>query len=128
MTAAVTIETARADDVAESAECGAAIHTAWGRRAVRGRRTANGRASTPSEESRGAVWVLAQDRPARVPVRTGISDGRDTAILEGDLTPGTPVVTGTASTTSPAATTTPATSPLLPFGGRGGGGRRGGGR
>jgi hypothetical protein len=54
-------------------------------------------------------------------VKTGLSDGRDTAILDGDLTPGTHVVTGNAAT--PAAPTTPSTSPLLPFGrgGRGGG-------
>jgi HlyD family secretion protein len=127
MTAAVTIETGRVDDVVKVPNAALRFKpsgAAGGARPARG----NGRASTPSEEDRGAVWVLAQDRPARVPVRTGISDGRETAILEGDLTPGTPVVTGTASTTSPAATTTPATSPLLPFGGRGGGGRRGGGR
>ena len=128
MTAAVTIETGRADDVVKVPNAALRFKpsgAAGGTRSARG----NGRGSTPSEEDRGAVWVLAQDRPARVPVRTGISDGRDTAILEGDLTPGMPVVTGTTATTTPAAATTPATSPLLPFGNRGGGGgRRGGSR
>ena len=128
MTAAVTIETGRADDVVKVPNAALRFKpsgAAGGTGSARG----NGRGSTPSEEDRGAVWVLAQDRPARVPVRTGISDGRDTAILEGDLTPGMPVVTGTTATTTPAAATTPATSPLLPFGNRGGGGgRRGGSR
>jgi hypothetical protein len=68
--------------------------------------------------------VLAQNRPTRVPVRIGISDGRDTAVLDGDLSAGTSVITGAAATAASAAT--PATSPLLPFNGRGGTGRRGG--
>jgi HlyD family secretion protein len=127
MTAAVTIETGQADDVLKVPNAALRFTPAGAGGGTRQTR-ANGRGSTPSSEDRAAVWVLAQDRPTRVPVRTGISDGRDTAIVEGDLTPGTTVVTGTASTTSPAATTSPATSPLLPFGGRGGGGRRGGGR
>jgi HlyD family secretion protein len=126
MTAAVTIETARADDVLK-------VPTA----ALRFTPTANGNArparaggsgSTARDENRSAVWVLAQEQPTRVPVRTGISDGRDTAILEGDLTAGTPVITGTAATTGQT-TAAPATSPLLPFGRRGGGsGNRGGAR
>jgi hypothetical protein len=53
-----------------------------------------------------------------VPVKTGITDGKDTAILEGDLTPGALVITAaTSAATTPSA---PTTSPLLP-------GRRGGG-
>jgi HlyD family secretion protein len=114
MTAAVTIETARADDVLK-VPTAALRFTPAGEGGARPAPTGN-RESTARDPSRSAVWVLAQDRPTRVPVRIGISDGRDTAILEGDLTPGTPVITGSASTT---VQTTPATSPLLPFGRRG---------
>jgi HlyD family secretion protein len=89
---------------------------------------ANGRGSKSGADKGSAVWVLVQDRPTRVPVQTGISDGKDTAILDGDLTPGAAVLTGATATTAPAAAA-PATSPLLPFGRRGGGaGNRGGGR
>jgi HlyD family secretion protein len=126
MTAAVTIETARADDVLKVPNAALRFRPAGTGNARPGR--ASGGGSIPGEEDKGAVWVLAQDRPMRVPVRTGISDGRDTAILDSELTAGTAVITGTASTAAPAAATAPATSPLLPFGGRGGGGRRGGSR
>jgi HlyD family secretion protein len=120
MTAAVTIETARADDVLK-VPTAALRFTPAGEGGARPAPTGDSR-STARDQSRSAVWVLAQNRPTRVPVRIGISDGRDTAILEGDLTPGAPVITGSASTT---VQTTPATSPLLPFRGRGG---RGGAR
>src|SRR5262245_6906302 len=124
MTAAVTIETGRADDVLK-------VPNAALRFTPRGPETArdgrgNGRGSTSSEHVQEAVWELAQERPTRVPVKTGITDGRDTAIVGGDLQPGAPVVTGTTSTAA-TSSTTPSTSPLLPFGGRGGG-RRGGSR
>jgi HlyD family secretion protein len=125
MTAAVTIETGRADDVLKVPNAALRFSPA-GTRGTR-QAPARGDESTPRDEDRGAVWVLAQDRPMRVPVQPGISDGRDTAILDGDLAPGTAVITGTTSPTAPAATTAPATSPLLPFSGRGGG-RRGGSR
>jgi HlyD family secretion protein len=126
MTAAVTIETGRANDVLKvpnSALRFTPPDTGGGARAAR----ANGRGSTAQTTGEAAVWVLAQNRPTRVQVQTGITDGRDSAIVAGDLTPGMPVLTGTAPTTSAGATTAPATSPLLPFGGRGGG-RRGGSR
>lgn len=75
--------------------------------------------------SRAVVWVFDQGSLERVPVRTGISDGTQTAVLEGGLAPGTQVVTGVL--TGPAAIAAPTASPLLPFGRRGGGGGRGGG-
>ena len=121
MTAAVTIETARADDVLKVPTAALRFSP---RSASNGTRPAQagGRDAKPGSD---AVWVLVQDRPTRVPVQTGISDGRDTAILDGDLTPGAEVLTGTTSTAAPAAA--PATSPLLPFGQRrGGAGNRGG--
>jgi HlyD family secretion protein len=126
MTAAVTIETARADDVVKVPNAALRFKPAEAS-GTRPGRAGSGRPPS-GDDDRGAVWVLAQDRPTRVPVRTGISDGRDTAITEGELTPGTAVITGTTSTTAPAAATSPSSSPLLPLGGRGGGGRRGGSR
>ena len=127
MTAAVTIETARADDVLKVPNAALRFRPADAG-GTRPARAGNGRPPSSGNEDTGAVWMLAQDRPTRVPVRTGISDGRDTAILEGELTPGTAVITGAASTATPAAAASPSTSPLLPFGNRGGGGRRGGSR
>jgi HlyD family secretion protein len=125
MTAAVTIETARADDVVKVPNAALRFKPADAG-GTRPARAGNARPPSTSDDDKGAVWVLAQDRPTRVPVKTGISDGRDTAVLEGDLTPGAAVITGTASTTAPTAAASPSTSPLLPFGARGGGGRRGG--
>jgi HlyD family secretion protein len=70
----------------------------------------------------------------QVRVRTGVTDGAMTAIVDGDLKEGDQVVTGV---TGPGATATKPTgtsSPLLPVGRRGGGagaagaGARGGGR
>jgi HlyD family secretion protein len=122
MTAAVTIETARADDVLKVPN--AALRFSPGSAADSGR-TAQAIGHDATANDKGEVWVLAQSHPVRVPVQIGISDGRDTAILDGDLTPGTEVLTGTTSKTAAAAA--PATSPLLPFGQRrsGGAGNRG---
>jgi len=131
MTAAVTIETARADDVLKvpnSALRFSPRNPEPGTRNSAVPAQADGRGAKPGNDKKNAVWVLVQDRPTRVPVVPGISDGRDTAILDGDLTPGTAVLTGTASTAAPAGAA-PAASPLLPFGRRGGGaGNRGGAR
>src|SRR5262245_16381357 len=110
MTAAVTIETARADDVLKVPNSALRFSP---------RSNANGSRNDKGADKGAAVWVLSQDRPTRVPVQAGISDGRDTAILDSDLTPGTEVLTGTTSTATPAAA--PANSPLLPFGQRRGG-------
>ena len=131
MTAAVTIETARVDGVLKVPN--SALRFSPRNREPGTRNTAlpaqpGARGAKPDNDKGNAVWILVQDRPTRVPVQSGISDGRDTAILGGDLTPGTAVLTGTASTSAPAAAA-PARSPLLPFGQRGGGaGNRGGGR
>jgi HlyD family secretion protein len=117
MTAAVTIETAHADDVLKVPNAALRFRPTTGAGAPTPPRP-NGRATAPREERRAAVWVLADGTPTRVPVKTGITDGKDTAILEGDLTPGALVITAeTSAATTPSA---PTTSPLLP-------GRRGGG-
>ena len=118
MTASVTIETGRADGVLKVPT--AALRFTPAGTGVARQARGNSRGSSARDEERSAVWVLAENQPVRVPVKTGISDGRDTAILDGDLAPGTSVVTGSAATVTPAA---PSTSPLLPLGR----GRRGGG-
>jgi HlyD family secretion protein len=154
MTAAVTIETGRADDAIKvpnaalrfrpSAEAFQALGQkppeprqrpqgdpasgpqagtdGQGQRRERGAGNGNGQ--------RNAVWVLEQNTLKRVPVQVGISDGTQTVLTTGDLTPGTRVVTGvTTPTTSTAAA--PSGSPLIPqgrrFGGGGGGGNNAGG-
>ena len=88
----------------------------------RGRRPGNAAAAG----DRAMVWVFDQGSLGRIPVRTGISDGTQTAVLGGELAPGTQVVTGVL--TGAAAVASPTGSPLLPFGRRGGGGRGGGAR
>jgi HlyD family secretion protein len=55
-----------------------------------------------------------------VRVRTGVTDGAMTAIVDGDLKEGDQVVTGV-SEPGAAATQQTNTSPLIPFGRRGGG-------
>jgi hypothetical protein len=59
-------------------------------------------------------------------VRTGVTDGTMTAVVDGDLKEGDQVVTGMSQ---PGAATQANTSPLIPFGRRGGGanGNRGAG-
>ena len=66
----------------------------------------------------GRVFVLrnAEFVPARV--RTGVTDGTITAVVDGDLKEGDQVVTGMSQ---PGATAQANTSPLIPFGRRGGG-------
>lgn len=45
------------------------------------------------EKEKSRVWILKQGAPVPVFVKTGETDGRMTEVLEGDLTPGTAVVT-----------------------------------
>ena len=102
------------------------------REQMRGGFGAEGRGRAPENAAdvgdRAMVWVFDQGSLGRVPVRTGISDGTQTAVLGGELAAGTRVVTGVL--TGAAAVTAPTASPLLPFGrrGGGGGGRGGGGQ
>lgn len=110
MTATVNVEIARADDILkvptsalrftpESASDSAMRHE---------RRAASGE---------GRVWILDDDQPQQVPVQVGITDGATTAILDGALTEGTRVVTGSPVT----ATAAQSSSPFIPQR-RGGGG------
>jgi HlyD family secretion protein len=124
MTANVTIEIARADDVitvpnaalrfrppdAEPSPAPAQARSAW---PEQGRRPG----------WRAAVWVLRNGQLREVAVETGISNGVETAITGGELAENAPVVTGLqASAASPPA---PTASPLIPQ--RPGGNRQGAG-
>jgi HlyD family secretion protein len=137
MTAAVTIETARAEDVLKvptaalrfrpTEEIFEKLGQPVPQRPQRGE--GNGReggtAQRPDDGrgqgARAAVWVMNQGQLKRVAVQAGISDGAQTAIVSQELSPGTRVATGITSADAPAAPTS--TSPLIPAGRRGGRGR-----
>jgi HlyD family secretion protein len=139
MTAAVTIETARADEAIMVPNAALRfrpteqVFEALGLKAPEQRQRPQGQSAPgpraggegSTRGNRAAVWVLAENNLKRVPVEVGISDGAQTAV-RGDLTPGSRVVTGL-STPAAATPAAPAGSPLLPTGRRGfgGGGRRG---
>lgn len=73
---------------------------------------------TVSQSSTGStLWVVADGQLSRVMVRTGISDGSYTSILDGDVVAGVQVATGVRSTEVSAGS---GMSPFMPFGrGRG---------
>ena len=150
MTAAVTIETGRADEAIKVPNAALRFRPtqeafeALGQKPPEPRQRPQGQAArgpqtgadsqrrdrAVGDSQQGAVWVLAENTLKRVPVQVGLSDGTQTAVTSGDLTPGTRVVTGMST---PAAATAPAPSgsPLIPqgrrFGGGGGGGNNAGG-
>jgi HlyD family secretion protein len=152
MTAAVTIETGRADDVLKVPNAAlrfrptAEAFEALGQKAPElpqrpqsqpqsqsagepgaAAAAANQRRERGDGTQRAAVWVLEQNNLKRVPVQVGLSDGTQTAVTSADLAPGAHVVTGL-SAPSAATAAAPSGSPLLPTGRRGGfgGGRNGG--
>jgi HlyD family secretion protein len=146
MTANVTIETARDDDVLRvpnaalrfrptaelfaahgqmppaSLEQGAPLATVGHAPQTTQAPERSAQAPTTSHSQRmeeaghSRVWVLRDGRLEPVRVHLGVTDGTTTAVLGGDLIEGAQVVTGTAAGTSTTQTTR---SPLLPFGGRG---------
>jgi HlyD family secretion protein len=138
MTASVTVETARADDAlyvpnaALRFRPSAEVFAALGQTPPTPAPDASANESPPprngdrgagaAPDQRAAVWALDQGTLRRVPVRTGISDGTHTAIVAGDLAPGSVVVTGMPAVAAPSAAAA-AGSPLLPFTGRGRGPR-----
>ncbi len=87
--------------------------------AATGGRGGEPRAVGSVDRSGGRVWTLSNGALVPVRVKTGVSDGAVTAVVDGDLKEGDQVVTGMAAqgTTTAQATT----SPLLPLGRRGGG-------
>jgi hypothetical protein len=64
------------------------------------------------------VFVLRNGQLVPVRVQAGVTDGAMTAIVSGDLQEGDQVVTGMSQAGSTSALTS--TSPLIPFGRRGG--------
>ncbi len=63
-----------------------------GRRFWRGRRD-RGAGGKNAEEGVGVVWVLRDGEPAKLEVRTGITDGRITQIVDDSLKPGMALIT-----------------------------------
>lgn len=113
MTANVTVEVARADNVITVPNAALRFQPPAD--------TAGG--APPRRGGRGAaVWTLLDDQLKAIPVETGISNGVETAIAGGDLSENTPIVTGLA--VSAAASPAPGASPLVPQ--RPGGNRQGG--
>jgi len=84
--------------------------------------SASGRAGGNGQQDggRGLVWASVDGQLQAVPVRTGISDGANVAILGGALQEGVVIATGVTQASAAVAPT--AGSPLIPqFGRRGGG-------
>src|SRR5688572_10807664 len=145
MTAAVTIETGRADDAIKVPNAALRFRPtdeafeALGQKAPELRQRPQGQSArgpqagtdgqrrdrAEGSSERGAVWLLAENTLKRVPVQVGLSDGMQTSVTSGDLTPGMRVVTGVSAPLATAAA--PAGSPLIPQGRRGFGGGGGGG-
>lgn len=59
------------------------------------------KAMNPGKEKQRYVWTLKDGKLAQGPVKTGLADGKNTQILEGDLKPGTAVVVDTLSMEKP---------------------------
>ena len=134
MTAAVTVEIGRADDVVTVPNAALRFQPdkdvfeklgqqpparPTGSNTPRTGTAARGNAPAADRSARRAVWVLDTGHLRRVPVQVGLSDGKVTAVT-GELNPGAFVVTGVASNDASAAPSTQR-SPLLPTGRRGGG-------
>ena len=55
------------------------------------------RAGPPKKDTgspdRRSVWVLREGKPVEAPIRTGVTDGSHTEVVEGDLRPGDQVIT-----------------------------------
>jgi HlyD family secretion protein len=120
MTAAVTIETARADGVMKVPNAALRFRPSDEVFDALDQRAPERLQPTRQDRGRASVWVLEQGALTRVAVEPGINDGTQTAVVSSELKPGSRVVTGFSG---PAATpAAPATSPLIPAG-RGGRGR-----
>ena len=76
----------------------------------------------PSADTRGRVWLYVDKHIKPVPVRLGIADGQATELLEGEIEPGTEVVTNVLTGNE----TRPAPVGGFPFMGQGRGGFPGG--
>jgi len=89
-------------------------------------------APLPTVERPGRAWLYVEKQLKAVSLRTGITDGTNTEVINGDLQPGTEVVTGVVLPTAQRAAAGASGNPLLPQqgnrGGNFGGGFQGGGR
>ena len=103
MTATVSVEIARADDVLK-------VPTSALRFTPSTETGNDARRAGRGQNNQGRVWILEDEMPKAVPVTVGISDGATTTI-GGPLAEGTRVVTGTAAQ---ATNTTQSTSPFIP--------------
>jgi HlyD family secretion protein len=90
----------------------------------------------PVTETSGQVWLFENGKLARVPLRLGITDGQQTALIQGDLNEDEEVVSNITTAAQRAASAAAgSTLPIFgqqgrggfPGGGGGGGGPRGGG-
>ena len=61
---------------------------------------AGGQAAKSKDQTKRTVWTLADDKPKSIDVRTGISDGMFTEVLEDGLHEGDTVITDTLETKS----------------------------
>ena len=126
MTASVSIEIARADDVLLVPSAALRFRPATDDAKTAAPRDANGNgapreARAPRTGNSRRVWTFADGAIQPHRVEAGLSNGTMTAIIGGDLVEGAEVVTSSGDATQ-RASAAPATSPLLPFGGRRGGG------
>jgi HlyD family secretion protein len=140
MTATVSIEVARADDVVRipaaalrfqptqdvltaingpSNDASANASGSGGTKGTRTRGNGNGAGNgngTGTGTKPTVIWTLTDGRLAPVRVTPGLSDGMQVAVLNTTLQPGTEVATGLikASTTTAAPTASQSSSPLMP--------------
>jgi HlyD family secretion protein len=114
MTANVTIEIARADDILRVPNAALRFRPTTEVFTALGQQAPEPRAAGSTGAARGAgVWVLHEGRLARVPVEAGIHDGATTAVSGGALQEGAQVVTANAAQAT-SATSRASGSPLLP--------------
>jgi HlyD family secretion protein len=109
MTANVTIEIEKAADAIRVPSVALRFRPTPELLASLGQQAADGRGRGAGR----AVWIMADGRLQPVPVRAGVSDGVNTAIVEGSLPEGVEVATGVAAAQTASAAPAGA-SPLLP--------------
>lgn len=125
MTATVTVEVARADNVLRVPNSALRFRPAGAVASPQATARPTGTSGrAPGAQTGGShaenvarVFVLQDGQLQPVRVETGISDGTTTAIVQGQLAEGASVVTGVANPGTAGSQTSG--SPLLPFGGRG---------
>ena len=115
MTANVTIEIARADEVLRVPNAALRFRPTTEVFTALGQQAPEPRVAGGSGVARGAgVWVLRDGRLMRVPVETGINDGTTTAVSGGGLQEGAQIVTAVAAQSATASTRQGTGSPLIP--------------